>query len=539
MIPPKDGRPRILAVTTDLAITGAKRVLVDGALGVDRRRFDPHVLLLSPTRDDDPLRRELEVGGIPVHHVHVRSRLHVRGLRALARWLAAEARPDVLHTHSARAAAVARLVLWRRRRSADRPRVIVHFHGTVSSRALRPKHRLLDRMLVPCTDLVLAPSAHAAERGCRAHAFQGVPTRVVANGVDLARLATPPRAAADVRAEWGVPADARVVLLLGRWGPAKGQDVVLDALPAILAHPDPVRVVFVAPDGGGAYRTRLERRVAATALRRFVVVAGRATDTPSCYAASDVVVMPSRDEPFGLVAVEAMAAGRPLVVARAGGLPEVCGTEGVLWVEPGDPDGTARAILTALSEGAAARAVRTAALRRRAALFALPRYLAELERAYDDVLAGRTDSERAREGALAGRTLSPRAPRRPRPAYPRPRRRPGWSRGGGAAPQVVEDPCADLGHRFAGPLRPRQSTRQRQGKVTSPGDACPRPGASGEATEPFERSRRLQGTRSFDEIVRFASAARPSDGKVVGFAAVVPGPKSVCSVTEPSQQTKL
>jgi len=402
VIPPKDGRPRIIAVTTDLAITGAKRVLVDGALGIDRARFDPHVLLLSPTRDDDPLRRELEAGAVPVHHVHVRSRLHVRGVRALARWLDAEARPDVRHTHSARAAAVARLVLWRRRHASDRPRVVVHFHGTVSSRALRPKHRLLDRMLVPCTDLVLAPSSHAAARGCRAHAFHGVSTRVVANGVDLARLATPPRTAVEVRASWGVPADARVVLLLGRWGPAKGQDVVLDALPAILAHPEPVRLVFVAPEGGGAYRTRLERKIAATALRRFVTLAGRATDTASCYAAADVVVMPSRDEPFGLVAVEAMAAGRPLVVARAGGLSEVCGSDGVLWVEPGDADGTARAILTALAEGPAARSARTAALRRRAERFALPRYLAQLERAYDDVLAGRAARDALGAGAESG-----------------------------------------------------------------------------------------------------------------------------------------
>ena len=266
---------------------------------------------------------------------------------------------------------------------------MVHFHGTVSSRALRPKHRLLDRLLVSATDLVLAPSTHAAERGASAHAFRGVPTRVVPNGVDLPRLTSPPRPVSEVRAGWGVPPDASVVLLLGRFGPAKGQDVLLDALPAILAHAEPVRVVFVAPDGGGRYRTRLERRIASTALRRFVVLAGRATDTASCYAAADVVVMPSRDEPFGLVAVEAMAAGRPLVVARAGGLPEVCGDEGVLWVAPGDVDGTARAVLRALGEGGDDRATRVDALRRRAEHFALPRYLAELERAYDDVLAGR------------------------------------------------------------------------------------------------------------------------------------------------------
>ncbi len=373
-------------MTTDLAITGAKRVLVDGALGVDRSRFDSHVLLLSPTDPDDPLRMELLAGGVAVHHVHVRSRLHLRGLRALHRWLEREARPDILHTHSARAAAVVRLVLWRRRRG-PRPRVIVHFHGTLSARALSPKHRLLDRLLVPCTDLVLAPSAHAARSGKRPHAFRTIPTRVVANGVDLARLKSPPRSVSEVRAEWRVPDRARVVLLLGRWGAAKGQDVLLDAIPSIAAHPEPVCFVFVGPDGGGEYRRRLEARIARTALRRSVVVTGRATDTASCYAASDVVVMPSRDEPFGLVAVEAMAAGRPLVVARVGGLPEVCATDGVMWVESGDVGATARAVLALLGEDDSARSARSASLRKRAGLFALDRYISSLERAYDDVLA--------------------------------------------------------------------------------------------------------------------------------------------------------
>src|SRR5205814_8923871 len=118
------------------------------------------------------------------------------------------------------------------------PRVIVHFHGTVSPRALRPKHRLLDRVLRARTDLVLAPTSHAAERGARAHAFRGLPTRVLANGVDLARLERPPRAREDVRAAWGVGPGVCAVLLLGRWSWAKGHDVLLDAIPEVLAHPE-------------------------------------------------------------------------------------------------------------------------------------------------------------------------------------------------------------------------------------------------------------------------------------------------------------
>jgi D-inositol-3-phosphate glycosyltransferase len=263
------------------------------------------------------------------------------------------------------------------------------------------KHRWLDRHLRSRTDLVLAPTAHAARRGERVHAFRGLPVRILPNGVDLARVVDPPRSRAEVRRQWGVPEAAQVVLLLGRFGPSKGHDVLLDAVPSILARTGPVRVVVVSPDGGGRYREELERRVAETALRHTVVLVGRATDPASCYAAADVVAMPSRDEPFGLVAVEAMANGKTLVAARVGGLPEVCGDEaGVLWVRPGDPDDLARAIVLALSEGSAARARRAATLRQRAERFAIRRYLTGLEAAYATAL-GRPDLAEAAAASVA------------------------------------------------------------------------------------------------------------------------------------------
>ena len=394
-----DPRVRVFAVTTDLSMTGAKRVLVDGAVGIDRTRFHRGVLLLSPVGPDDPLRRELVAAGVDVHHVPVPARIHPPGLRALERWMESEGRPDIFHTHCARSAAIVRLAVWRRRRG-PRPRVIVHFHGTVSARALRLKHRLLDRLLRPVTDLVISPTLHAARRGAQAHSFRGLPQRVVPNGVDLARVSRASRAPSTVRDSWGVPPGTRVVLLLGRWGAAKGHDVLLDAIPTVLSHPEDVRFVLVAPEGGGEYRASLERRIHQTALRRQVIMTGRDTDPGSCYAAADVVTMPSRDEPFGLVAVEAMAAGRSLVVARAGGLPEVCGDEaGVRWVRPGNPEALGQAIKAALAEPPAETAHRAACARRRAALFALPQYLDNLERAYADVLGRPELAPRPRPGA--------------------------------------------------------------------------------------------------------------------------------------------
>jgi glycosyltransferase involved in cell wall biosynthesis len=385
-VTPAPSRPRLVAVTTDLRLTGSKRVLVDGACRVDRTRFDPHVLLLSPVPHDDPLLVELRGAGVTVHQVVVPSRLSPGGLARLTRWIRAEGRPDLFHTHGARSASVVRTAraLVRGRRGL---RVVVHFHGTVSHRATSATHRALDRWHARWTDFVLAPTANALALGRRAHALEGVPGLVIPNGVDLARCARPSRSRAAVRASWGVPLDACVVLLLGRWAATKGQDLLLDAAEEILAACPPAHLVFVGPEAEASWGARQVARLEALPSRARLHVHPADPDAASCLAAADLVAMPSRTEPFGLVAVEAMAAGVPLVASRVGGLLEVAGPQDTIcWCEPGDAASLAGAVVTALAEAADAREARRVRALERAAAFGLARYLASLEAAYGDVL---------------------------------------------------------------------------------------------------------------------------------------------------------
>jgi phosphatidyl-myo-inositol dimannoside synthase len=173
--------------------------------------------------------------------------------------------------------------------------------------------------------------------------------RVTHYGTDPTRFQ--PRDASALRKRLGLGAGP-VLLTIARLVARKGIDTVLDALPAVLArHPDAVYVVA----GDGPESEALKVRSRRLGVERAVRFVGAVTDDelPLWYSLADVFVMPSRSDPpdvegFGIVFLEAAACERPVVAARAGGIPDAVahGVTGML-VPPGDA--TALALeLTAL-----------------------------------------------------------------------------------------------------------------------------------------------------------------------------------------------
>jgi len=166
--------------------------------------------------------------------------------------------------------------------------------------------------------------------------------RVVPNGVDALG---PPRA----------PAEPPGLLVAGRLVHEKGVQDLLDAL-ALL--PAPVRLTVA---GDGPHRPALEERASELGLDGRVRFLGWCDDArlAGLLRAAEVVVVPSRAEPFGLVALEALAAGAPLLVTDAVGLPEVV-PAAVPRVAPADPPALAHGLAALLADPA--RRARLAAL---------------------------------------------------------------------------------------------------------------------------------------------------------------------------------
>ncbi|MBI1377682.1 MAG: glycosyltransferase [Frankiales bacterium] len=166
---------------------------------------------------------------------------------------------------------------------------------------------------------------------------------LVPNGVDAARWRAPRREVARARATHA--GDGPLLVTAGRVEWEKGGHVLLDAVPALRRRHRGLRVLVV---GRGSQEEALREQARRLRLGRAVRFTGwlPADELAAVLGAADAVVVPSVYEPFGLVALEAMAAGTPLAAARTGGLADVVedGVTGLLF-EPLD----ARALATAVS----------------------------------------------------------------------------------------------------------------------------------------------------------------------------------------------
>lgn len=259
-------------------------------------------------------------------------------------------RPDVVHLHSSKAGLAGRLAL------RGRPPTVFQPHAW-SFEALGGPTRTLsllwERSSHRWADLVVCVSDGERARGIRA----GVRARyaVAVNGVDLASF---PMADAGERTRARRElrlAEQPTVVCVGRLCRQKGQDLLLDAWPAVLTS---VPHAVLALVGDGPDRPALEARGPAR-----TVFAGHADPVWPWLAAADVVALPSRWEGHALVLLEAMAAGRSVVAADVAGAAETVGGDAGELVPADDPSALAAALVRHLvdpvlsgTEGAAGRA---------------------------------------------------------------------------------------------------------------------------------------------------------------------------------------
>jgi glycosyltransferase involved in cell wall biosynthesis len=306
--------------------------------------------------------RAAEAAGIEVHPLAVRNGFDVRAVRGLRKLIT---EMDVVHFHTARAHALAlwlprgpaRRVVTRRMDYPPRPRAYVRIlYNRRVDRVVAISRRIRD---------VLVGVGVAPER-----------IRVIPSGVDVARFVDPEASRDTVRAtEWGVgPADP-VILVVGALVQRKGHAVLLEA--AQLLHAAGLRACY-AFCGEGECRGHLERQADRLGLGGAVHFMGWRGDVPRLLAGADVVAVPSLHEGLGVAALEAMAAGRPVVASRTGGLAEVVSQGETGWLVPsGDPRALAEAIDSAVRDPVRAQRYGTAGRARVSQEYGMERMVAD------------------------------------------------------------------------------------------------------------------------------------------------------------------
>ena len=212
----------------------------------------------------------------------------------------------------------------------------------------------------------------------------GVDCHVVPYGVDVKQF-HPHDTRHEVRSRHGLPADARLVLTVQRLYARKGVTTFLDAAALVAPAVPAARFVIV---GDGPERAALERHAAARGLTECVTFVGRVEnhELPAYYAAADVFAFHTLHEGLGIVLLEALASGCPVVTAAAGGTLDVVrdGDTGLL-VPPADAAALAGAVVRVLRDPSLAAGLRARARRTAEAEFdwdvVAGRYLDVFERA--------------------------------------------------------------------------------------------------------------------------------------------------------------
>ena len=283
--------------------------------------------------------------------------------------------PALLHAHDPRAVAMAATALSILSPSPRPPLV-------ASRRAeFRIAQNSFSRWKYSQVDCFIASCAAIRDRLTR----DGIDARrvvVIHDGVDVERIAR--MAAANVHAQFYLPTHAPVVGNVAALVAQKGHEHLIEAASLVVREVPDVRFVIV---GEGDRRAALERHIKDKHLERHVFLAGFRTDVLELTKGFDIFVVSSIHEGMCVALVDAMAAGKPAVGTRVGGIPEVLvdGETGVL-VEPRDHGAMAASLIRLLKDDAARKKFGAAARERARQHFTVERMVRETAGVYERLL---------------------------------------------------------------------------------------------------------------------------------------------------------
>jgi glycosyltransferase involved in cell wall biosynthesis len=386
---------RVLRVIARLNMGGPALHVAYLTAGLEPRGYRTTLVAGELSRGEESMAFVAERLGVPVVTV---SELHreISPLRdaiatvRLARLIRAQ-RPHILHTHTAKAGALGRLAALLAGPSA-RPLIVHTFHGHVLRGyfgGLRARaFKLVETLLARWTDALVAVSPQVRDDLVALGVAPAEKFVVVRLGIELdERVAARNGTRDDARRLLGIPSERFVIGWIGRMTGVKRTGDVLLALKALRARGVDASLCLI---GGGPDREALEEQAHNLGLARDYLSLGYQEDVGQWYAALDALVLTSGNEGTPVSAIEALAAGRPVVATSVGGVPDVVrdGEDGLL-VDLGDVDGLAERLARLAADAELRERMGAAGRERVLSRYAVDRLVDDIDRLYRSLLEAR------------------------------------------------------------------------------------------------------------------------------------------------------
>ena len=382
---------RVLRVIARLNVGGPALHVTYLARGLAERGYETTLVAGDVARGEESMAFVAEWAGVQVVPLPGLSRelAPIRDAIAAIRLarIIRKVRPDVVHTHTAKAGAVGRtaaLLTGRRR-----PVVVHTFHGHVLrgyfGRLGTLVFRAIETVLARATDRLVAVSPEVRDELVALGVAPAEKFSVIRLGLELERRVAFAGDTTEIRRRHGIDADAFVVGWFGRMTAVKQTDDLIATLKALREHGVEARLLLV---GDGDDRVRLEELAHQLGVARFCVFLGYQQDVAPWFAVSDAVVLTSASEGTPATLIEALAAGRPVVSTDVGGVSDVVddGETGFL-VPVGDTDALAEKLALLAGDPALRETMGREARGRALGRYAVQRLVDDVDALYRELLA--------------------------------------------------------------------------------------------------------------------------------------------------------
>jgi glycosyltransferase involved in cell wall biosynthesis len=245
-------------------------------------------------------------------------RASLGAIMQLRRWCR-EWEIEVVHAHDAASQFVASML----RIVAPTLHPLMTFHRSLGFESARRRDRFRNALSLTLVDRVLTASRERREHFLTENAISPAKVQVIPLGIDLERFRPDPIARLEARRELGVGLNDPLLLVMGHFGEEKGVAEAIRAVAVALAEPAHHSGRLLVLGTGQPDRQALIEALGTELLGDRVIFGGHRPDPERWFRAADLFVHAPRVEAFGLVIVQAMASGTPVVAAGVGGIPEI------------------------------------------------------------------------------------------------------------------------------------------------------------------------------------------------------------------------